>query len=119
VNSLAPNSYAAGLCYQVNIGGYSNWYLPSICEMGYDAENNGSGCGTQSSPTVAQNMQTTLIDTDTGTLLAGTYWSSTQNNLDVPSNYAWTQLFELSGLSIQTSTTEYTPYSVICVRALT
>jgi len=114
---LPPNSYAAGLCYQVNIDGYYDWYLPAICEMGYDADNNGSGCGTQTSPTIAQNMQTNLVDINNTSLLAGTYWSSTQSN-PIP-NSAWTQFFQLPGLSIQTSNNKYNPYAVRCVRALT
>ncbi|MDI1352409.1 MAG: fibronectin type III domain-containing protein, partial [bacterium] len=51
--------YASGLCKQI-IAGYDDWYLPAICEMGYDTKDPGSEavdkCGTSAAPTI-QNMQ--------------------------------------------------------------
>ena len=67
--------YAAGLC-SANIGGFTDWYLPAICEMGYG--NAGAGCGSQSSPTM-QNMRTNLVDNGGNVAsLANLYWSSTE-----------------------------------------
>jgi hypothetical protein len=75
--------YAAGLCKQT-ISDYADWYLPAICEMGYDTNNDGSGCGTLSAPTL-QNMQKSLIDMSGLSGLsapAGEYWSSTEGSYD-------------------------------------
>ena len=33
VIALGSGSYAARLCYDLNLGGYSDWYLPSISEL--------------------------------------------------------------------------------------
>ena len=53
---IGPSSYAAGRCKQT-ISGYSDWYLPAICELGYGvAGGDFAVCGTASIPTT-QNMQ--------------------------------------------------------------
>ncbi len=64
--SDAPNSpinvsyYAAGLCKQT-ISGYSDWFLPAICQLGYGS---GGVCGASSAP-AQQNMQSDLVDSNT------------------------------------------------------
>jgi hypothetical protein len=107
--------YAAGLCKQT-ISGYSDWYLPAICEMGYDANIEGSGCGSSNTPTL-QNMQKSLIDISGLSVPAGSYWSSTDG-----SNYqqqsAWNEYF-LSGGSYQTYSLKNSQAGVRCSRALT
>ncbi|MCX7091763.1 MAG: DUF1566 domain-containing protein [Legionellales bacterium] len=91
-------SYAAGLCTGT-FSGYSDWYLPAICEMGYDTSLVGSGCGSRISPTL-QNIQSNLINiglTDIAGLTTGQYyWSSTEDSSD-PTQQAWVQSFALSG----------------------
>jgi len=74
---LNPSTYAAGLCSNYSIQGYNDWYLPSICEMGYDALSKGSGCGTQLTPLI-QNIISNLKDNGIIPSVAGTYWSSTK-----------------------------------------
>jgi len=107
--------YAAGLCKQT-ISGYSDWYLPAICEMGYDANTVGSGCGSSNTPTL-QNMQKSLIDISGLSVPAGSYWSSTDG-----SNYqqqsAWNEYF-LSGGSNQAYSLKNSQAGVRCSRALT
>ena len=107
--------YAAGLCKQT-ISGYSDWYLPAICEMGYDANTVGSGCGVLNTPTL-QNMQKSLIDISGLNVPAGSYWSSTDG-----SNYqqqsAWVEYF-WSGGSFQTYSLKNNQAGVRCSRALT
>lgn len=34
VSNQGEGSYAAKLCYDLNLGGYSDWYLPSVGELG-------------------------------------------------------------------------------------
>lgn len=53
------DQYAAGLC-KATINGKSDWYLPFICEEGYDDSGSGTGCGTQASPTI-HNMLSNLF----------------------------------------------------------
>lgn len=101
------NYYAAGVCnqYSADTSGnspcttgvcYSGWYLPSICEMGYDTTNDGSTCGVPPSLPLIQNMQTNLVEYNNLNLLAGFYRSSTENAISPPL-YAWIQNFASVG----------------------
>lgn len=120
--SEPATSYAAGLCTGT-ISGYTDWYLPAICEMGYGANSGMINCGTSTAPTI-QNMQSNLIDignTDIAKLTlgnpAGNYWSSTEY-----SQYSvWVQIFKLNGSSYQPSNVTKGGYTlgVRCSRALT
>lgn len=57
-----PNSpYAAWVCGNSDAAGFTDWYLPAICELGYDRDNRGSGCGTASAPTLS-NISSHLVD---------------------------------------------------------
>ncbi|KTD08261.1 DUF1566 domain-containing protein [Legionella jamestowniensis] len=106
--------YAAGLC-EATIGGYSDWYLPAICEMGYDAFSTGSGCGSQANPRL-QNMQSNLVENNVGNLF-GVYWSSTEGSIN-PAGAAWAQLFLIGGTT-QDRDDKFEQRGVRCVRALT
>lgn len=131
--------YAAGLCRPTSgINGYSDWYLPSICEMGPD-----SGNGICSTTTVEQNMVDSLSfllgdpnattnptpstscnqpdGPPSGTdCLAGGYWSSTEYS-GYPLNFAWFEYFASvsSGGSYQDYGNKYRQFGVRCLRALT
>ena len=104
--------YAAGLCKQT-ISGYSDWYLPAICEMGYGA----TACGSSGAP-MLQNMQTSLIDISNLSAPAGYYWSSTENS-DSPLYYAWVEGFASGGDSDQFNSDKKDKLCVRCSRALT
>lgn len=109
--------YAAGLC-KATIGGFSDWYLPAICEMGYDT-GGGSGCGTSVAP-LLQNMQSNLVDNGNigGLTSGGNYWSSTEYS-GSPDTIAWFQLFGTSGGSNQSLEIKGDQVNVRCARALT
>lgn len=114
-SSTSSADYAAGLCKSYTGDGFGDWYLPSICELSYDAQNIGSGCGTSSSPTI-QNIQSTLFDnTDSGvTNFNSTYWSSTEY-AGIPANHAWAQEFTNN---VSTDVTKGSQLSVRCVRSV-
>lgn len=108
--------YAAGLCKTV-LGGYSDWYLPAICELGYDAAAAGSGCGTLAVPTL-QNMQSNLVDNGNIGALAGIYWSSTEASIN-PLGLAFAQNFDIGGGSLQLLVNKSDLPGVRCARAMT
>lgn len=108
--------YAAGLCSSTQ-GGYSDWYLPAICEMGYDTISSGTGCGTASAPTL-QNMQSNLVDNGDVGGLAGNYWSSTEYSAN-PTAWTLSQIFATGGASAQSATNKGSPLGVRCVRVMT
>lgn len=118
VTSYPLSFYAAGICTET-IDDYTDWYLPAICELGYDTLNIGSGCGTSSTPTL-QNMQSNLVDNGNIGALSGTYWSSTEYTklLGNPTDDAWVQTFGVSSNS-QTGSDKSVNFGIRCVRALT
>lgn len=78
-STVDPKTYAAGSC-SATFEGYSDWFLPSICELGYDLFRNGSGCGAPPASPVLQNMQSALVDRNLGGFNGFTpYWSSTEH----------------------------------------
>lgn len=87
---IATNEYAAGLC-TATISGFNDWYLPAICEMGWDDGGFPSGCGTQANPTL-QNMNSNLLQNGNVGNLTGYHWSSTEFS-DDPTNRAWRPRF--------------------------
>jgi hypothetical protein len=81
--TINPDYYAAGRC-KAEINGYSDWYLPAVCELGYST--NVFGCGTSAAPYM-ENVQSNIVDNgNIGNLIAvgaplnpgvRSYWSST------------------------------------------
>jgi hypothetical protein len=115
--AIIRSQYAAGLC-SAAIGGFSDWYLPAICEMGYDRIGVGSSCGSQGAPTM-QNMQSSLVDNgDMAGLSPGYYWSSTEN-AGLPYLFVFFQQFVSAGGGYQTYASKDTPYGVRCARVMT
>jgi len=111
--------YAAGRCKQT-IGNYTDWYLPSLCEMGPDSGN--LVCNTV---TVLQNMVNNLPSLLSDSIpcaapagcLAGLFWSSTEYSV-LPSNFAWFQNFGAT-TAFQSANNKNLVYGVRCSRALT
>ncbi len=113
-----PTYYAAGRC-SVPISGYTDWYLPAICEWG--PASNGSGCvsGEQN----IANQLPSLVGTSCAygaNCLIGSYWSSTISSTS-PKLNTWYQAFFPAGSGIfqNTATKSDVVLGVRCVRALT
>lgn len=118
--------YAAGLC-KATIAGYSDWYLPAICEMDAISVVTVTKC-----PAGTQSMLSTLSflrgDPNGGTpstscippsgthCLAGYYWSSTESSAFL--NAAWNEYFSTSDASGPETDYEYAQFGVRCSRAL-
>lgn len=118
--------YAAGLC-TATINGYSDWYLPAICEM--DAVNVFNTCLTGEQSMVA-SLAFLLGDPNAATpstsctppagadCLAGNYWSSTQYS-GIPQSGAWYESFTTAGSHQFLTLVKSNQYGVRCSRALT
>jgi hypothetical protein len=116
------NFYAAGLCTQT-INGFSDWYLPAVCEMGPAA--NGSGCSVNQN--VVGSLSMLLGDPSAGTpstscaaganCLVGFYWSSTQLSSN-PQSQAWYQYFSSAGGSVHSGALKFSPMGVRCSRTI-
>lgn len=95
VTTLGADAPAATLCnsYEIDSAGntpcqggnvcYDHWYLPAICEWGYDLGGTSTNCGTDQ-----QSIQLTLIDSFAPGRPLGPYWSSTQYDA-LPTHMAW------------------------------
>ena len=56
-------TYAAALCTDSTEGGQDDWYLPTLCELGYDVNTAPENfCGTPAQPRLAGNIRSNLID---------------------------------------------------------
>lgn len=104
------NFYAAGLCSQT-IAGYSDWYLPAICEMIY-----GQFCSSQSTPSL-QNMQSSLVDFNNLNLLSGYYHSSTEDSSNA-TNLNYHVNFTPTNPSFG-GDSKWVAYGARCTRAIT
>lgn len=113
VSSYPLAYYAAGLC-KMDIEGYSDWYLPAICELGYEKHDGscGSGCGS-----AQQNIQANLVEKGIGGF-SGYYWSSTEYS-NLPMFYAWFQNYSSSGDNFQLYDFKLNQFKVRCSRDLT
>jgi hypothetical protein len=82
VFNQGAGAYAAKICYDLNEGGYSDWYLPSRYELDLMWHNlaDSDGDGTNSGPADPNN---------TGGFAADWYWSSTEFD----GSNAWGQYF--------------------------
>lgn len=113
--AISFTNYAAGLC-KATISGYSDWYLPSVCEMGYDRTTVGTGCGSAGSPTL-QNIQSNLVDNGDIGSLSGVFWSSSQLS-SLPGTTAWFSTFATAGGNTQSSGSKGNAAGVRCVRSI-
>jgi len=114
-SGASSNTYAAGRCLG-NIDGYSDWVLPAICQLGYGNQL-AYACGSQSAPTVQQNIQTTLIDNgNLGNFQEGYYWSSTQGDPSANTRAHYKSF--ITSNSFLGGTTKNNSFGVRCIRDL-
>jgi hypothetical protein len=109
--TISQGSCAAWQCNELTVDGFSDWYLPAICEVaGSDGAAGCSGNPTQ------QNIQQNLVSTPAvpGVGLSGVYWSSTEN-LSYPAEFAWFQDLTTGG-GIQNGGKKSFKSSVRCSR---
>ncbi|WP_133130262.1 DUF1566 domain-containing protein [Legionella yabuuchiae] len=91
-DKLGSTYPAAQQCIGLSAGGFKDWYLPAICELGYQTGNSSnSGCGTEVNPLI-QNVHSNLglegNIPDYG-FVSAYYWSSTDDGVFS----AWLQNF--------------------------
>lgn len=122
--NVDANTYAAGRCSVSTAGGYTGWYLPAICEAGFNGIGLPTGCGTRIAPTL-QNMHSNLYEIGFGALALGgggnQYWTSTSSS-HAPQNNAWAQGYNTQYNSPQVGPDKVVmpvPVRVRCVRAIT
>jgi hypothetical protein len=108
-----PSSYAAGACL-ANISGFTDWYLPAICEMSFSAGNN-AGCGSAGSPLI-QNMNSNIGPATLGAS-GSFYWTATEFSAN-PTVGAWGQFLGSSFSEQVPLVKNGNPSSVRCARAL-
>lgn len=116
--------YAAGRC-TASISGYSDWYLPAICEMGPNSNSSGCSVTTQN---IVNQLPGLIGDPNAGdpstscsygaNCLAGDYWSSTEDS-GFADGLAWSQYFASGGASTQDGYGKGEAFGVRCSRALT
>ncbi|MDI9818303.1 DUF1566 domain-containing protein [Legionella sp. PL877] len=101
---------AAQLCEDLSDGGFTDWFMPAICELGRFMDGFDAGCGTTN-----PNLYTTLYTRNLGDLSDDEYWSSTEFSGN-PTNGAWFQLFLVG---FQGDATKIAIRRIRCVRAFT
>lgn len=104
---LGMGNYAAYACTQPDHG-YTDWYLPAICEM-----DTAPGC-----PASGQTMQLNLVNDGNVGALSGSYWSSYEYP-GSPTSYAWEEFFAIAGGNAQSVASKGLALQVRCVRQLT
>jgi hypothetical protein len=98
VFNQGAGSYAAKLCFDLSLGGYSDWYLPSKYELNLMYQNIGQG--------------NALGLVNVGGFASVSYWSSTEYD----NNNAWKQSFS-NGIQNGTNKGDLTNNYVRSVRA--
>jgi hypothetical protein len=100
---------AAQYCKVLPDGGFSDWYLPAICELG---PSGGGGAHCDTVPNVYDNLKVAGL----GGFVDEIYWSSTEFSGN-PTDFAWVQFFKDGGQFNVRKTLSFFVL-VRCVRAL-
>lgn len=111
---------AAGVCSASTASGYSDWYLPAVCELNDQAV---AGCGVN-----MDNVQRNLVDHPNIAVAAQItslpnviYWSSTgSSGIPAPvGQEAWVHYFERGINALSYEADKNNPFAFRCVRPLT
>ncbi|MDR3501200.1 MAG: hypothetical protein P4L79_01280 [Legionella sp.] len=119
-HATALDTYAAGYCSLYSGGGYTNWYLPAICELG--KEPSYEVCGSITTDNVVTNLSMLVNSCNLGSsCLSGNYWASTEWNDGTGTSdttWAWYQYFAGSSSVTHFDVKDMT-HLIRCARALT
>lgn len=100
---------AAQACLNKNDQGFTDWFMPAICELGrFVGPGSDAGCGATN-----PNLYITLHTNSLGGFTNNDYWSSTEFSFS-PTDFAWFQFFD-SGSQLDES--KDSTLRVRCVRA--
>lgn len=76
----SDRNYPAALCEDSTHDGYTDWYMPALCELAYDNDAVIQGiCGTRAAPRLPDNAKSRLADSGPLYFFDIAYWSSTQS----------------------------------------
>ena len=82
------NTYSAGICQGISDGGYLDWHLPAMCELGpFNPYSPSSLC----TPGSTNMLDELFLQGIGGLVNNGTYWSSTEAS-DV-AIFSWNRQF--------------------------
>ena len=117
-SSVNSAFYAAGVCSASTVSGYSDWYLPAVCELNDQAV---AGCGVN-----MDNVQRNLVDhpninvaAQISSLPNVVYWSSTGFSGGPAGQRAWVHYFARGGGAVSYDENKNFALAFRCVRALT
>lgn len=114
LSAISGVTYAAALCKQT-IDNFTDWYLPSLCELVYSTVAPNNLCGSGINSPITQNIATMLSGKDIN-YEAPPYWSSTESSAN-PLNNAWRVFVFTSGSpSADNIPKNATTYRVLCAR---
>jgi hypothetical protein len=112
--------YGAGECSLYSGGGFTDWYLPAICEMGKDPTY--EVCGALTVDNVVTNLPILVSSCTLGSsCLSGNYWASTEwsgGMGDSDTTWAWYQFFDGTS-SVTHFDVKNATHIIRCVRLLT
>jgi len=114
-------TYSARVCTTYSGGGYGDWYLPAICQMGFGGSDINFDCG--ASPGAIRNMQYNLLVTNPAQnfnfVNGSLYWSSTASESVAPSGGRFQQFAVGGGDGFQSINPVFNQFGVRCVRTIT
>lgn len=107
---------AAVECSNLNQGGFTDWYLPAICELGRvntTGPTGDAGCGI-----ITPNIFSTLFSRGFGNFMANRYWSSSESQVPgQEATSAWVERFENPNNGAQVFFTKSSELSFRCTRS--
>jgi hypothetical protein len=118
-------NYSAGNCIPPNysFGGFTDWYLPSDCQLGFGGSDTNFNCTNSTSADYIPNVQANLLTANAtqnfNFVNGGFYWSSTASVSGAPSTAWFQQIAQGGGSGTQTNSAVTISAGVRCVRDVT